>query len=832
MDSKVANPPVQKVLDNKSGKATPTGKDSKHPCGCRQGRNLVVCIDGTSNKYGTKSSNVVEFYSLVLKNKDADQMTWYNSGIGTYAQPSVKTFAYYKQQLWHAIDMAIAWNFEHIVHGAYQWLSDNYQEDDCIFLLGFSRGAYQVGLIHKGNEMQIPFAYELYSRERADKDLSKNFKKTFCREVKVHFVGAWDTVSSIGIVRPREMLPGTTDGMKHVCYFRHALALDERRVKFLPEYAYGGQSIRPDNLDPQNPAEGQLGGKERRRKFKSDIKEVWFAGTHSDIGGGNVENKTLSRSRPPLRWMVSEAKIAGLRMADFHNEFLAIEALDILESLTAPWQLLEYWPIKCLTYKDSTSTKRKLHRGQGRVLCAGQKIHITVILTKEDYVPRAHETHGLDIDLKSLKPDIEECVRHWNANTNNLLRHLEGSEYERSRILIRQAFLKAQNENGRHESTELQNMAESPSEKARNALFDALIDILIAPNSKELGDKFLNTVVLNIKTADIRRQPCALVRDSALIREQLEKERASTEPYPVAKTFMRRFISPIMDTGDSSRVYCLTVSKDGEFLYSGDDQGWFRVWDVVTGEQRAKLETEMDFINSIALLPDGKHCVLAGGYSDEKNLQIWEAKVDGRRIKSYTGHFDIVNAVCIVPESNGKLIATASNNRIIRICDTDTGETIREIDSRADWIKALAFSESGQMVAGASDGTIQIWDLQVKLDGRESVQELGVLNGHTDQITAIAFSHDGQWIVSSSLDRTLGIWNAKSRCEQPPHALSLLRLIMYRYGDYAAMETERSPAGRMAESEYGRFKNLDTPQITHRNVLVVWPHGSPIYNKV
>ena len=43
------------------------------------------------------------------------------------------------------------------------------------------------------------------------------------------------------------MLPGTVDGMKHVCYFRHALALDEKRVKFLPEYAYGGSSKPTDN---------------------------------------------------------------------------------------------------------------------------------------------------------------------------------------------------------------------------------------------------------------------------------------------------------------------------------------------------------------------------------------------------------------------------------------------------------------------------------------------------------------------------------------------------------------------------------------------------------
>ena len=46
-----------------------------------------------------------------------------------------------------------------------------------------------------------------------------------------------DTVSS-----GKSMFPGTVDGMTHVCYFRHALALDERRVKFLPVYAYGGSA--------------------------------------------------------------------------------------------------------------------------------------------------------------------------------------------------------------------------------------------------------------------------------------------------------------------------------------------------------------------------------------------------------------------------------------------------------------------------------------------------------------------------------------------------------------------------------------------------------------
>jgi uncharacterized protein (DUF2235 family) len=77
---------------------------------------------------------------------------------------------------------------------------------------------------------------------------------------------ARDTVSSIGIARDISF-PETTTGMQHVCVFRHALALDERRVKFLPEYVNGG-------LGPRV---------EFGSKHMGDVKEVWFSGTHSDM---------------------------------------------------------------------------------------------------------------------------------------------------------------------------------------------------------------------------------------------------------------------------------------------------------------------------------------------------------------------------------------------------------------------------------------------------------------------------------------------------------------------------------------------------------------------
>ncbi|KIM35805.1 hypothetical protein M413DRAFT_32263 [Hebeloma cylindrosporum] len=193
--------------------------DASKPCSHGiDSRNLIVCIDGTANQFGDKNTNVIELYNLILKEDEHRQRTWYNSGIGTYARPSWKSFAFYQQLISHKIDLAIAWNFEKTILAAYRWLSDNYRSGDCIYLFGFSRGAYQVrvlsamidkvGLIYKGNESQIPFAYELYSDPKSHlhkaaqvglsqgqektMTMAERFKKAFSyKDVTVHFVGAW-----------------------------------------------------------------------------------------------------------------------------------------------------------------------------------------------------------------------------------------------------------------------------------------------------------------------------------------------------------------------------------------------------------------------------------------------------------------------------------------------------------------------------------------------------------------------------------------------------------------------------------------------------------------
>jgi uncharacterized protein (DUF2235 family) len=80
-----------------------------------------------------------------------------------------------------------------------------------------------------------------------------------------------DTVSSVGMFR-RKSLPMTDKFNNDICYFRHALALDELRVKFQPEYVCGGESyIPPDRWNETN------------TRDHSTVKEVWFQGCHSDV---------------------------------------------------------------------------------------------------------------------------------------------------------------------------------------------------------------------------------------------------------------------------------------------------------------------------------------------------------------------------------------------------------------------------------------------------------------------------------------------------------------------------------------------------------------------
>ncbi|KAJ8502896.1 hypothetical protein ONZ45_g11350 [Pleurotus djamor] len=416
-----------------------------------EGRNLVLSIDGTANEFSHQNTNVVELCRILIRNET--QLTYYTSGIGTFADPHNTIFGKMKEKLETALEMVTARHFERKIFAAYQWLSENYKPGDRIYLFGFSRGAYfvrvlagmikTVGLLHKGNNDQIPFAFKLYSHVQEKHrctmngpDSKSKFKLKFgfkfkskapistdklCERYKaafshvgaqVHFVGAWDTVSSVGFVR-KSCLPATI-GMDHVTYFRHALALDEWRVKFVPEYTHRCDALAMEQSGDTTPSENTQRPKEERKV--DQLKEVWFRGCHADIGGANNKTVDVDNDRPSLRWMISEAQQCGLK---FDLDKLPEKGTEPSTYINPPawWKLLEWLPIRRVTHG--------FHKGRSRTVRQGHQIHSSVRdamdakvpITDKAYVPKARlckegptkEDQHKHVAIKGVE-DIEQLL--------------------------------------------------------------------------------------------------------------------------------------------------------------------------------------------------------------------------------------------------------------------------------------------------------------------------------------------------------------------------------------------------------------------------------------
>ncbi|KAI0293299.1 hypothetical protein B0F90DRAFT_1643195 [Multifurca ochricompacta] len=294
----------------------------------RKPRVLVLCFDGTSKEYNDKNTNVIKLYSLLKKDKEEDQLCYYQAGIGTYIQPGVVSPLFRLGA--RILDMAIAWYlYQHVMDG-YKFLMQNYNVGDRVCLFGFSRGAYtaralagmlhKVGLLSRDNVEQVPFAYKIYeSSKPEDVALAEGFKATFGRPVPIEFLGVWDTVASVGLI-VNKTLPFVNVNTT-IKTFRQALSLDEHRAKFRPSFYNRSVPRQPVSralkTDGSNQTQRNEGEEETQPidslswkdeiYFEPDEKEVWFVGSHDDVGGGAVPNaERYALSNIPLRWMIRE----------------------------------------------------------------------------------------------------------------------------------------------------------------------------------------------------------------------------------------------------------------------------------------------------------------------------------------------------------------------------------------------------------------------------------------------------------------------------------------------------------------------------------------------
>lgn len=355
----------------------------------RAARNVIVCCDGTANEFRKDNTNVVRLYSFLLADP-AGQVACYHLGLGTMEAAGALTSwgRWFTKQL----GRISGYGLEADLRDLYVFLMRHYQPGDRLFLFGFSRGAYTVralvgllrfyGLMENGNEPMVPYAIRLLvaadrtirgdANERGEAfRLAAKFKATFgTRKCRPHFVGVWDTVSSVGWVSNPLRVPGTAT-CGEVSIARHALALDERRAFFR---ANRFRSVARRGAD----AVGNL-------------KEVWFAGVHSDVGGGYPVSSDPGANlwKFSLSWMLREAEAAGLLVDTSRKRKVLGGEPDPdaprHESLAGWWRVAEFMPKKVgVQQPDGTwRDEWRVNLFRRRPLRAGDTVHWSAAARKE-----------------------------------------------------------------------------------------------------------------------------------------------------------------------------------------------------------------------------------------------------------------------------------------------------------------------------------------------------------------------------------------------------------------------------------------------------------------
>lgn len=279
-------------------------------------KRIVLCCDGTWNK---PDADVVTNIEKIARTVQTDrpcpdgvqQVVEYVAGVGVgYAADRI---------LGGAFGLGLFNN----VRNAYRFLALNYAPGDEVFVFGFSRGAYtarsvaglvgsiglltRAGMIRDGVLRQALDLYRLRPAQETPEELARRketiaaFRAEHCHPAEtttIRFLGVFDTVGALGVpgmLRTGHQFHDITLG-RGVELARQALAIDERRRVFEPCL----WAVPTDEVDLQ--VGSGTGGRPR-------VKQVWFAGAHSDVGGGYPE-QGLSNST--LRWMSDEARAAGL----------------------------------------------------------------------------------------------------------------------------------------------------------------------------------------------------------------------------------------------------------------------------------------------------------------------------------------------------------------------------------------------------------------------------------------------------------------------------------------------------------------------------------------
>ena len=277
------------------------------------GKNIVIFSDGTGQEGGKgRNTNVYHLFNMVEDRTDR-QIAFYDRGLGTG----------WRKVTGNIGGLGISRNIQQ----SYKFIFENFQTDDSVYLIGFSRGAatmrslstfiHHFGILPRSRPDLIKKAYRIYKRSSKgtiDRRASEFVAKHHTMWTRVKFIGCYDTVAALGL--PWKAASSLLDGIPG---FRHRF----HDLKLSPSVENAYQALAID--DERKTFHPKLWDTDH--ESYQNLRQVWFAGMHTDVGGGYAE---CGLSDIALVWLTEQVVTNGLRIYSGYTVPIAENSRDVM----------------------------------------------------------------------------------------------------------------------------------------------------------------------------------------------------------------------------------------------------------------------------------------------------------------------------------------------------------------------------------------------------------------------------------------------------------------------------------------------------------------------
>lgn len=194
-----------------------------------------------------------------------------------------------------------------------------------------------------------------------------------------------------------------------------------------------------------------------------------------------------------------------------------------------------------------------------------------------------------------------------------------------------------------------------------------------------------------------------------------------------------------------SKMYNMTIDPNGEYMVAASGKINLAVWNL----KQNKIDRLLGGFFPCQFGTDGKLYSM----DNTMHVAVWDVK-EGKIIKRMNAGYEVLQTMTVSPD--GKYLAGAGFQGIIRIWNLEKLEIEKEIQAHTGGIYGLSFSPDSKSIASSGyDETVRIWDWKQE-------KELKVLEDQSVVISDVEFSPDGKYLASSSWDKTIYIRDTKT----------------------------------------------------------------------